>query len=131
MMFMGDWMTTLTLAHLSNQALYYLAEKAGQGQTYGITTEQLETEVRHREQMTHKIYIASSWRNPFQPELVEILREWGHEVYDFRNPEAGNTGFNWADMDPAWELWTPDEYRAALDSDLAEDGFVHDMNALA
>src|SRR3954469_4943306 len=41
-----------------------------------------------------KIYLASSWRNPHQPRLVERLRGAGHEVYDFRNP-PNNSGFGW------------------------------------
>ena len=32
-----------------------------------------------------RIYVASSWRDPYQPEVVAALREAGHEVYDFRN----------------------------------------------
>lgn len=31
-----------------------------------------------------KLYVASSWRNERQPEVVERLRKAGHEVYDFR-----------------------------------------------
>ena len=34
-----------------------------------------------------KIYVASSWRNPYQPEVVAALKKAGHEVYDFRNPK--------------------------------------------
>jgi hypothetical protein len=33
-----------------------------------------------------KIYVASSWRNAEQPEIVGLLRDLGHEVYDFKNP---------------------------------------------
>ena len=33
-----------------------------------------------------KIYVASSWRNVFQQDVVAILRDLGHEVYDFKNP---------------------------------------------
>ena len=33
-----------------------------------------------------RIYVASSWRNVYYPEVVTRLREAGHEVYDFRNP---------------------------------------------
>ena len=29
-----------------------------------------------------KIYVASSWRNQYFPEVVKKLREYGHEVYD-------------------------------------------------
>ena len=34
-----------------------------------------------------RIYVASSWRNKYQPEVVAALRKAGHGVYDFRNPE--------------------------------------------
>jgi hypothetical protein len=42
-----------------------------------------------------KLYVASSWRNPLQPTIVHALRRSGHEVYDFRNPKEGDTGFGW------------------------------------
>lgn len=40
-----------------------------------------------------KIYVASSWRNPYFPEVVKRLRAEGHDVYDFRNPPHGGNGF--------------------------------------
>lgn len=46
-----------------------------------------------------KIYVASSWRNVFQQDVVDILRNLGHEVYDFKNPPHGNGGFQWSDID--------------------------------
>ncbi len=46
-----------------------------------------------------KIYVASSWRNKYYPEVVEALRAAGHEVYDFRNPPHGGAGFHWTDID--------------------------------
>lgn len=46
-----------------------------------------------------KIYVASSWRNVFQQDVVNILRNFGHEVYDFKNPPHGNGGFQWSDID--------------------------------
>ena len=36
------------------------------------------------------LYIASSWRNTYYPEVVQALRDAGHEVYDFRNPPTDN-----------------------------------------
>jgi hypothetical protein len=36
-----------------------------------------------------KIYVASSWRNGQQQDVVARLRAAGHEVYDFRAPDAG------------------------------------------
>jgi hypothetical protein len=38
--------------------------------------------------MKRKIYVASSWRNEYYPEVVEKLREAGHEVYDFRKSQV-------------------------------------------
>ncbi len=80
--------------------------------------------------MKHQIYLASSWRNPFQQELVRLLRSWGHEVYDFRNPSPGNNGFHWSEIDPEWEDWTVHSYKKALRNPIAQDGFDTDMEAL-
>jgi hypothetical protein len=77
-----------------------------------------------------KIYVASSWRNDYQPEVVRILREAGHDVYDFKNPREGDKGFHWSEIDPAWKQWTPEVYRDALRHPVAERGFVSDMSAL-
>ena len=57
-----------------------------------------------------KIYVASSWRNPYQPEVVAALRKAGHEMYDFRNPKDNPGGFHWADVDENWPDWQPAEY---------------------
>lgn len=77
-----------------------------------------------------KIYVAASWRTVFQPDLVMMLRAMGHEVYDFKNPEPGNTGFSWSEIDPNWKTWTPAEYRAALQHPLAIKGYGFDISAL-
>lgn len=77
-----------------------------------------------------KIYVASSWRNPFQPEVVELLRNLGHEVYDFRNPAEGNYGFAWSDIDEDWQNWTPEAYVQAMSHPVAEDGFKSDFDAM-
>lgn len=76
------------------------------------------------------IYVASSWRNPDQPKVVELLRLNGHEVYDFRNPRPGDNGFRWSDIDPAWKSWTPETYRDALSHPIAEAGFRSDFEAM-
>lgn len=77
-----------------------------------------------------KIYLASSWRNPDQPEALALLRSAGHEVYDFRNPAPGNTGFSWSAIDPAWMQWSTEQYVAALAHPLAEDGYALDFGAM-
>lgn len=77
-----------------------------------------------------KIYVASSWRNEFQPEVVYRLRLAGHEVYDFRNPPNGSGGFAWSDIDKEWENWTTDEYIKALGRDVAIEGFNSDFDGM-
>ena len=42
-----------------------------------------------------RIYIASSWRNGFQQQLVQELRKRGHKVYDFRHPNGRNDAPVW------------------------------------
>lgn len=77
-----------------------------------------------------KIYLASSWRNPRQPEVVNALRAAGHEVYDFRNPAPGNHGFAWSSISPYWEKWSPKAFRLALTNPIAEEGFQLDSGAM-
>ena len=77
-----------------------------------------------------KIYVASSWRNNHQPEVVTALREAEHDIYDFRNPTPDNDGFQWSEIDPAWKDWSPGEYFIALDHPVAEFGFKLDMDAM-
>lgn len=77
-----------------------------------------------------RIYVASSWRNRYQPTVVRDLRAAGHAVYDFRNPAPGNEGFRWSDIDPTWEEWGPMAFRSALSHPIAEQGFAHDFDAM-
>lgn len=77
-----------------------------------------------------KIYLASSWRNERQPAVLAALRSAGHEVYDFRNPAPGDSGFGWREIDEHWIDWTPDEFIRALEHPIADHGFSLDMNAL-
>ena len=77
-----------------------------------------------------KIYVASSWRNPYQPEVVKKLREQGHQVFDFRKPLDGKGGFFWKDVDPNWEQWTTQDYINNLEHEWAEYGFMRDYKAM-
>jgi len=77
-----------------------------------------------------KIYVASSWRNIYQPEVVRLCRGAGHETYDFRNPGPGDNGFGWSEIDPAWKSWDFERYRELLNHPRAEQGFRLDMGAL-
>jgi hypothetical protein len=75
-----------------------------------------------------KIYVASSWRNTFQPLVVAALREDGHEVYDFKDSD----GFHWSEVDPTWLEWPEQipKYLNGLNHPCAERGFNRDMSAL-
>lgn len=84
-----------------------------------------------------KIYVASSWRCAEQPEIVAMLRDFKFEVYDFRNPDAGDHGFHWSNINPKWTAGTGQagmslkDYRdEALTSDVAKHGFGLDFAAM-
>jgi hypothetical protein len=86
-----------------------------------------------------KIYVASSWRNKYQQEVVDKLRVLGHEVYDFRGSGDGwgsngdgPGGFGWSELDPNWKEWVNnvDSYITALEHPRAIEGFNRDMDAL-
>jgi hypothetical protein len=77
-----------------------------------------------------KIYVASSWRNQYQPAVVTALRNAGHEVYDFRNPPNGSGGFAWSDVDENWQQWTTEQYVNALDHPVSQEGFNSDFDGM-
>ena len=76
------------------------------------------------------IYVASSWRTQYYPEVVKRLREEGHQVYDFRDPPHGGTGFHWTDVNESAHNWAFDEYAEGLHHPLAERQFEADLVAL-
>lgn len=78
-----------------------------------------------------RIYVASSWRNAYQPSVVDRLREAGHQVYDFRNPPSGVKGFAWSEIDPDWQNWKAERYRELLlTHPIASLGFVTDLRGM-
>ena len=77
-----------------------------------------------------RIYVASSWRNQYYPEVVKMLLGAGHEVYDFRNPPHGGNGFRWTDIDPDAFQWVFGQYAEGLHHPLAERQFAADLEAL-
>lgn len=89
------------------------------------------------------IYVASSWRNPRQPEVVQTLRDTGYECYDFRNPAEGSVGFSWRQTKDGrtpsitegikmkgsdWEQ--SDEFLKMLEHPRAQEGFSNDYAAM-
>lgn len=77
-----------------------------------------------------RIYVASSWRCDRQPEVVAALRNAGHEVYDFRSPAPGDSGFHWSEIDPDWKRWTSVQFREGLRHPIAAAGFKKDFEAM-
>jgi hypothetical protein len=79
---------------------------------------------------TPRVYVASSWRNPSQPSVCEMLRTYGYNVFDFRHPAPGSHGFHWSEIDEAWKTWTPRQFREALSDPRAKAGLRSDMLGL-
>ena len=77
------------------------------------------------------IYLASSWRNAYQADVLAALRAAGHAVYDFKNPAPGNTGFGWKQCDPGIVTdLTVERLRRVLAHPVAVAGFKCDFNAM-
>ncbi len=77
-----------------------------------------------------KIYVASSWRNEYLTSVVDDLRKAGHEVFDFRTPSAGDSGFRWNEIDGDYKNWTPNQFIDALSAPVAVHGFMSDFKAM-
>lgn len=78
-----------------------------------------------------RIYVASSWRNTRQPEVVSVLRKFGHAVYNFRDPAPGVGGFSWRSCATEDQLKDPKRFRdEVLTHEIAQRGFGYDMDAL-
>jgi len=77
-----------------------------------------------------RIYVASSWRNKYFPDVVQALRQAGHEVFDFRNPPHGGHGFHWTEVDENAPNWTFEQYAEGMHHPLAERQFQADAAAL-
>lgn len=77
-----------------------------------------------------KIYVASSWRNERQADVVAALRAAGHEVYDFKNPGPGMTGFGWKKILPDPAPWSAEKTREVLEHPIAQAGFDSDIGAM-
>jgi len=76
-----------------------------------------------------RIYLASSWRNPHQPWMVDLLRNSGHQVYDFRNPPH-STGFSWKDVGLDLPCSAHDYRSALLTHPRSAQGFNADFAAM-
>lgn len=77
-----------------------------------------------------KIYLASSWRNQHQPVLVGALREYGHQVYDFRNPDPWFGGFQWAQVGLPIGHTAREYVHAITTHPIAARGYMSDLRAM-
>ena len=77
-----------------------------------------------------KIYVASSWRNDNQQQIVNLIRRHGHHVYDFRHPNDAPNSYRWDEIDPEWKHWDITQYMSALSHPIAEVGFNNGLRAM-
>lgn len=77
-----------------------------------------------------KLYLASSWRNEYQASALADLRDFGFEVYDFKNPAPGNTGFGWSQCGVVGAINSVERLREVLAHPVAIAGFGHDFRAM-
>lgn len=79
-----------------------------------------------------KIYVASSWRNQYQPAVVQSLQLCGHEVVDFKNPAPGVSGFGWQQcgVEQGPEESAVAVFNRRLATPRAQEGFKHDRDAM-
>lgn len=71
-----------------------------------------------------KLYVASSWRNQYQPKAVKQLKYWGFDVYDFHHNRQ------LSEVDPNWQNWTTKQAIEKLKHPIAEEAYRFDKEAL-
>lgn len=73
-----------------------------------------------------KIYLATSWRNESYYRVLNLLRNAGHSVYDFREK-----AFKFDDIaNKPWDSMDWQDQLALLDNPLADEAFNTDFKAL-
>ena len=86
-----------------------------------------------------RIYVSSSWKNELQPDLVTLLRQHGHKVYDFRHPDGRDDRNVWEEVTPPLHLntayqqsiLTPPDYDKMLSQKAVRDRFNDHFNAMS
>lgn len=79
-------------------------------------------------QHPRKIYLATSWRNQYYPFYLDLLRQAGHEVYDFRDNDYA---FKWSGLNMGDPFqWDKATYLRALKQPEAYRGFNRDFEAM-
>lgn len=79
------------------------------------------------------IYVASSWRNTRQHDVVVRLRDEGFGVYDFKHPPGGKS-FAWSDIPSHggenYDCIATHKFIEGLNHPLAVEGFRQDFEAM-
>ncbi len=78
------------------------------------------------------LYVASSWKNTYHDKAVEAFTKAGIECYNYRKPSPGVPGFGWSSVGVKkdWKTWNIDDYRKAVVTTRAQEGFNMDMRAM-
>jgi nucleoside 2-deoxyribosyltransferase len=77
-----------------------------------------------------RIYLASSWRNQYHKAVLDNMRLWGHQVYDFKNPMEGLTGFAWRQVRMPERPDAKEQKKILLLSERVAQGFMNDFRAM-
>lgn len=77
-----------------------------------------------------RIYLASSWKNEFHEDMLQMLFAFDFDVYDYRNPAPGIRGFSWDEMDPKWRDWSDRQYIEAMGGKRPVEAYCRDASAL-
>lgn len=78
-----------------------------------------------------RLYIASSWRNAYYETLVELAKAHGHQVWNWKKPPTGGSGFKWQDTGASGykhgDKITPAKWLELLNHPTASAGFASDL----
>ena len=79
------------------------------------------------------VYVASSWRNPSHPVVVDFLRAEGIPCYDFKRDEGAQFGWHEVMPDtyvPGSESMAVGDYLEAIEHPRAIEGYASDFAAM-
>lgn len=77
--------------------------------------------------MSLKIYVASSWKNKYYPDIIRKLQKNNYNPYDFRI----DNGFQWDNHnDSKWDDMTFDNFKTILENDYVINAFETDFTAV-
>jgi nucleoside 2-deoxyribosyltransferase len=83
--------------------------------------------------LTQYVYVASSWRNPIHPDVVDSLRAEGIPCYDFKRDEGAQFGWHEVMPDtyvPGSETMSVGDYLGAIEHPRAIAGYASDFAAM-